>query len=329
MGASSQGKNQAWNKTFLFLGLVLAVYTVAFVLSRRMSSMEEAEVLSLGVAVDLVLLVPVVLYFLVVRARGLSPLAMAPVFLLSLIAAYQVLPSNYHSPLKWFELVIFPFEIGLLGWLGWRATKGANKVRHSGEDAYVQMQQLSESLVGNKRVAAFLTAELAVFYYALFSWRSKPHSARSATAITHHLESGHGGIVFGFVMILAIEGFAVHMLLHKWNPVVAWIFTLSSLYGVLWMIADYRATVLRPLLFDDDHILFRAGLRYTIQVPKSQIASLNCEKPTMKKGAQSLTLINAPTHWVTLREPMVAEGPYGMRRSVSAIGFTPDQTVPA
>ena len=60
---------------------------------------------------------------------------------------------------------------------------------------------------------------------------------------------------------MATEGLAVHVLILKWSALVAWIFTIGTVYGALWLIADYRATVLRPILVSDESILIRAGFR--------------------------------------------------------------------
>jgi len=42
------------------------------------------------------------------------------------------------------------------------------------------------------------------------------------------------------------------------------------------------------------------------------------------KESLNLTFLGTPTRWLTLSESMVAQGPYGFRRRVRAIGFEPD-----
>ena len=121
-----------------------------------------------------------------------------------------------------------------------------------------------------------------------------------------------------------VPGRAVHFLLHQWSVVGAWICTIGSAYGALWLIADYRATVLRPILVSGESILFRAGFRCTVQVPLDRIAGVSRNKPQLGKECVNLTFLGTPTRWLTLSEPMVTEGPYGLRRRVRAIGIAPD-----
>jgi hypothetical protein len=55
-----------------------------------------------------------------------------------------------------------------------------------------------------------------------------------------------------------------------WSTLAAWIFTMGNVYGALWLIADYRPTVLRPILVSDDGVLIRAGLRGSVRVSRSR-----------------------------------------------------------
>jgi hypothetical protein len=123
---------------------------------------------------------------------------------------------------------------------------------------------------------------------------------------------------------MLVEGLAVHVLLLKWSALAAWIFTISTAYAALWLIADYRATVLRPILISAETLWIRAGFRCTMKVPLGRIAGVSRTKPEFGKESVNLTMLGTPTHWVTLSEPMLAEGPYGVRRRVRAVGIEPD-----
>ena len=123
---------------------------------------------------------------------------------------------------------------------------------------------------------------------------------------------------------MAAEGFAVHLLLSVWNVLVAWVFTLSSVYGALWLIADFRATVLRPVLVSDESILIRGGIRYTVEVSRLQISSISRSQPEFSQEVLSLKLIGPPTHWIIFSEPVNVHGPYGTTRRVRAVSIEPD-----
>ena len=151
------------------------------------------------------------------------------------------------------------------------------------------------------------------------------HAPAGSSAFSQHRGSGHAAIVVAFVLMLSIEGLAVHLLLLDWSVLAAWISTISTAYAAVWLVGDYRATVLRPILVGDETMLLRAGLRWTVEVPRGAIASIGRDKPPFGKECLNLTFLGTPTRWLTLSEPIVAEGLYGVRRRVRAIGIARGQ----
>jgi hypothetical protein len=55
-----------------------------------------------------------------------------------------------------------------------------------------------------------------------------------------------------------------------------------------------------------------------------QITEVGRAKPAFGKQSVNLTFLGTPTRWLTLIEPIEAEGPYGLRRRVRAIGLELD-----
>ena len=91
------------------------------------------------------------------------------------------------------------------------------------------------------------------------------------------------------------------------------------------MVADYRATVLRPILVGEKRVLIRGGLRYTVDVSRSAITEICSRKPEFGKETLNLKLIGTPTHWIVFSEAVYAQGPYGTCRRVRAVGIQPDE----
>lgn len=310
----------------LFLCFVTVVYAAALIVVGRLPSIESAGVVAFAVTIDMVILVPLAFYFLFVRRAGHSIVRLAPVVVASLLVASMVLPSGHQRALHFIEAIVVPVEFGLLGWIIWRTGKALREARSSTAlDPLEQFRSAAFGLLRNNRAAGVFASEIGVFFYALGAWRSVPHHRAGTTAFSHHRRSGQAGIVVGFVMLLLAEGFAVHLLLSMWNSVAAWLFTLSSAYGALWMVADYRATVLRPILVGPGRVLIRAGLRYTVDVSRSEIAEICRKHPGFGKEALSLKLIGPPTHWIIFSEAVYAQGPYGTSRRILAVGIQPDE----
>jgi len=306
----------------------MGIYAAALVVVDQLSHLgARASAVAVGLTVDLVVVVPLTFYVLVVRPRRMPIVTVAPVLVLSALAASWVLPADRQQTLGVLEVLAIPVELGLLGWIVWRAAQALGEARlDAAADPLEQLRRAAFELTRNHRAAAAAASEIAVLFYALGSWWARPHVPVGTSAFTHHRRSGHAGIVLAFLLLMSVEGLAVHFLLRNWSPVAAWIFTIGTGYGALWLIADYRATVLRPILVDDKGVLVRAGLRCTLRVPLAKIAAIGRTKPQFGKESVNLTLLGTPTHWLTLSEPMVAEGPYGFRRRVRAVGVQPDVT---
>lgn len=310
----------------LFLCIALGVYATALAVVRRLPHLESAGALAVGLTVDMVVIVPLAFYFLVVRRRGLSAVTLVPVLVISVVAASRVLPSGHQQPLRALEALVALAEVVLVGWISWRSARAWRKARgDAAADPLEKFTRAAFDVTRNSRVAGVLASEIAVFYYSLGSWRSRPHVPVGTSAFSHHRRSGQAAMVFAFLLIMLAEGAAAHFLLLMWSTLAAWIFTGGTIYGALWLFADYRATVLRPILVSNESVLIRAGLRWTMRIPQGQIAEIGCIKPEVGKEILNCTFLGTPTLWITLEEPMLAQGPYGFQRRVRAIGMAPDE----
>lgn len=315
---------QAWPLTFLFL--VTAVYATAIVVAGQLSHVEQrSSAVAIALTFDLVIVVPLAFYVLVVRPRALPIVTLAPIVLLSVLGASRVLPADQQQTLNVLQVLAAPLELGLIGWIAWRAARALRHARRDTTgDPLEFLRKAAFELTKNQRAAAVFATEIAVFLYAIGSWQARAHAPRGTSAFSYHRRSGHAAIVLGFILALLVEGLAMHFLLRSWSSLFAWVFTLGTVYSALWLIADYRATVLRPILVSHDSVLIRAGLRCTLHVPLARIAAVAHKKPDFGRESINLTFLSTPTYWLTLSEPMVAEGPYGFRRPVRAFGIEPD-----
>ena len=309
----------------LFAAIAAGVYAAALVIAGQLRGLERPGAVAIGLTLDIVVVVPLAFYFLVVRRRGWPIVTLAPVVVLSAVAAARILPPDHQQSLRVLETLAVPLELGLVSWIAWRAARAFRKARRDATaDPLAQLRLAALGLLRNDRAAAIFASEIAVFYYALGSWRARPHAPAGMSPFTQHRRSGQAGIVLAFLLVISAEGFAVHMLVLGWSAVAAWIFTTLTAYSALWLFADYRATVLRPILVSDESVHVRAGLRWTLRVPREQVAAVERKKPELGKECLNLTLLGSPSHWIILSEPALAHGPYGLRRRVRALGIEPD-----
>jgi hypothetical protein len=173
---------------------------------------------------------------------------------------------------------------------------------------------------------------VGLLYFALFSWRSRPHTGGARAVFSHHRRIGYGAVAAGLMIVVAVEVVPVHLLLALWSPAAAWVLTALSLYTVLWLLGDYRAVVLRPSLLlstpDGDVLEIRLGVRWNLRLPLTAVRAVRrvgaTPPPAATPGYLRAVAIGQPRYLLELVEPVTARGPYGWRREVSLLGLTVD-----
>lgn len=303
------------------------VYAVAFFLARTLAG-DDAGALATGITLDLTLVVPLLYYLFVVRGAGARPLTVVPVFLLSLGVAHLIVPSAHRGALDVISQLAIPLEIALLGYVIVTTTRAIRRARSFGErepDLLARCRQLGTAVLPSRLLGDVLAHELAAIAYGLFSWRTAEPTGPDA--FSYHRQTGYGSFLVGVLVIATLEMGIVHVLLMRWQPAVAWTLLAISLYTVLWVIGDYRAMRLRPVVVGTDAIEVRLGLRWDARVPLRAIARV---RRPLTDGSEPRPDLRAVALWdpnlvLELTEPVTAHGLFGMRRQVSTIALALDE----
>ena len=322
-----------------FALVTATVYAVSVAILGTLATAADASLLASAVTADLAVLVPVLYWLLVVRG-GAPRLSLVPVCLLSLFAAGALVPSEHHQALNALETAAIPLEIGLVGYLFW-SVRRALRAEHAaagesdgkGEwDPLTRLQSAAKRLLGPGRGAEIVAFEATVLYFAFASWRRRaPEPAQNEVFITHHRKALYSMAFIGILIASPIELVPVHWLLGLWSETAAWIVTGLSIYGLVWLVGDYRAIVLGPSRLADGKFLFRLGLRWRADILLEQIRSCQklsaADKEALKgrKDVLRATLLGEPSHLIELEAPIDCDGPYGLRRQTSLIALSLDQ----
>ena len=144
---------------------------------------------------------------------------------------------------------------------------------------------------------------------------------------TFHTRSGWGAIVAGIIIAIVGEAIGVHFLIQQWSVIAAWIFTALDVYGIVWLIRDYRALERNRTTIDSDGLHIRYGNRWKADVPLSDIASIEPITGEWKRrpGALKIAMLDDPRLLIRLRNPVTASGLGRMiQRQIDAIAILPD-----
>jgi len=248
--------------------------------------------------------VPAGLWWLLVVRRGLArPRTVTRVAALS-VALCAVL---FGRELR---LLAVPLELGLV-WVAVRSLRRALQTRGAVDAAAALRAGLADAL-GDSAVSRAVATELAILWYALFSWgRSAPEGG-----FTAYKRSGWVAIYVAIILACVAEAIPLHFLFRRWGPLAAALSVVVHVYTVLWLIGDLRALVLRPIRVEAGKLVLRIGLRWEADVPLESIAAV--ERGPSNAGLR-LGVLGTPNLTVRLRAPMQVHGPFGIRKTSDAL----------
>jgi hypothetical protein len=297
---------------FLSFGLLATgIYAVAMTMERMRPALRQPELVSAGLLVDLLVVVPLAFYLLAIRRSGWPARTLIPLFLFSLTGAAWVLPDQRELLKHLSEVLSIPAEIGLVTWISVRTARSLKSTRGAGTDDMLErLRQVAREIVPVRAVAEAIAFEMAVVYFSLFAWRRRPPVLPGTRVFTYHRTSGYGALGFAFLIVTLAEAIPVHLLVTRWSPRGAWLLTALAAYGLLWFLGDYRATRLRPILLDEETLCIRTGLRWTLRIPRDHIVAIHKKAPQSEPFIRATLPAMTPL-WIELTEPVTAQGPYG------------------
>ena len=310
---------------------LVCLYGLAVAISTQLSSIADADVVALGLTLDL-LLWPVVGYLFVARRYGWPLISAVPVFMLSLVVAHQVLPEEHQSALSLTTRIAVPLvEIVVLSVLAFTVHRTRKLLREAraqdpSHDDFFDLARFSLRQTLPAPVSEILASELALFHYAFFGWRKSPPVG--PRDFSHHRTGLSGVLTAGLILATLVEIIPVHLLLHRWSSTLAWLVTALTVYGLFWLFGDFQAMRLRPHRVVDGKLHLRLGLRWSVDVPLADIVRLETlkgnGKPPAKQPDLKAVALGEQRYLIELRRPVFVRGLYGLRREVRSIGFTVD-----
>ena len=303
-----------------FLLLAVTINVVDSVITRSIADPGKRVVVAAAASADLILVVSAIYYWLLVRPgiRGRSSLI--PILLLGTLHASLLYPNARIVTASIAGLC----EAALIGYVVVQV-RGRSRRRPESrpEDPVDSMRASLESVFLTPGVARVIALELSILYYALFSWRAKPHVPDDAQAFTLHKKSGQVELFYVIALVSLMETVPVHLLLGHWSRLWAWIATSVSLYGMVWMIGMARSISLRPVLVGPDYLDVKFGLLFRLRVPRELIV-----KPASNAVSAEETAVvprrSEPNVRIELLRPLDAEGPLGIRKRVARIALAVD-----
>ncbi len=304
----------------------VVVYAAAFFVVEVLPTVDAPGTVAAGLTLDLVVIVPALYYVVLVRGRKWPAITLAPVFLLSFGAASVIVPDAYHGLLNAIRYALPVVELTLVGYVAYRAwhvVRSGRDARSEQRDFYVRMRTMLRVALDVPVAAGVLAYEVSLFRYA-FSFRSR---AATEGGYSYHRRTGYGAVLTAILIAAGFELAAAHVLLRLWSETAALVHLAVSLYGIVWLVGDYRAMRQRPHELDIDGIRLRLGLRWDIEVSWEEVAAVfRARRPGSDDEYLSMAPIGNPAYIIEFRAPVEAIGPYGLVRKVRRVGLVVDDS---
>lgn len=116
------------------------------------------------------------------------------------------------------------------------------------------------------------------------------------------------GLMLAIGLAIAVETAALHLLLIRRHPVIAWLLTASSASILVWLAADYRRLGDSALRIDDLAVHLDIGLRFRASVARDRIATAITptwrDLPAPGAGFLNATKPAEPNVLLTFRDPV-------------------------
>lgn len=124
------------------------------------------------------------------------------------------------------------------------------------------MEQTIQGRLGRGGFAPFALFEARIWYYGLFMRKGGRLRFRGEQHFSYDKNEGNASNQVAVIMLLLFEMPLSHLLLHlvAVNPLLAWIVDGLTLWSLLYLVAEYRATHWRPVSLDADALLIRYGV---------------------------------------------------------------------
>ena len=320
----------SFSKTSLLIyGAPLFVILSSVLITQTSLFWQAPDALALGVTYDLALTSPL-LYLFLIRNKPIPKTTAVPFFLGGLVLASFLLPENFHFHLDLLKTFLLPVvELSLFVVLLIKTRQTIREFRHSPnqQDFLSSLRYSAIKTSGMEWAGNIVASEIAMLYYSLFCWRKLPKASDSS--FSYHRQSGTPALYGALVLLLIVETLAVHIILHLWSPLTAWILTLSSIYTIIFIVGHLKACMYRPIVLLEDRLIIRCGITADAEIPFSSIASVSATNNSLneKEGFQLPMLKGIePTNMeIKLHEPVVLSGMYGMRKSVQTLLLFVDQ----
>ncbi|MBX3051151.1 MAG: hypothetical protein KF753_06750 [Caldilineaceae bacterium] len=311
---------------FVALALLMVLLEVWIVTLPEFTG--KIGLLSLAITADLTLGIPALYYLFFVHSRRAPAITLAPIFLLSVLLAHWVLPAEGKSYLHWLEWILPLVELGILVYAGTKIRAIRRRFLELRPQAVYPSDALDTAVQnvagGNAPLLRLAATEFSMLYYGILGWfLSFQPNQESHTPFSYHRKTLYPAFLGLILVLIPLETLALHLVIGHWSTTAAWVVTGLSIYSAFWIVGDFHAIRLHPIVAAPDGLHLRCGFRWQTIVRWTQITALRKWRQADGENEQyaNLAVIGQPAWLVEFQQPVTLHGLFNRSRQAEAIGL--------
>lgn len=311
-----------------FAAIAGALVAIEWWLVSRAAAVHPA--IALAITLDLLVGLPFLYYVLLVRPKAVPAGTQIGAFIAAALIGRLVLPPAMRGYANSVLALATALELLVFVLVVWKIKRMIGHYRRLRPQMVYPGDTLSASMAAAgfpRRLAAIVATEAMLVWSVLFGWFSAFHPQADQRSFAYHRRSGYGAVLSVLAFGLIGETAGVHLLVSHWSPLAAWILSGLSIYTLLWLIGDFQAMRLNPIVLTATTLHLRTGMRWRVEIPREAIRSIR--RATAADRRQPGYLDLAPlgnAGWIVeVERPLAANGLFGMSRSATAFGISMDE----
>lgn len=313
-----------------FIGISTLIITIEYFIVHSAKYVSHPDVLSLAITLDIAVVIPLLYYFLISRKLKIAPITTIIVFLICTGIATLILPSSNQFYLDKAKYLLVFAELAIItyGVINIRKIIQVFKTNSQNQNDFVLNLTIAmQQVLGNSKLWPVVVGEINTVRYGLLFWIGKKEINEGQKYFSTYKNSGYAAIWSIIFFVMLIETTGLHLLLRNWSPTLAIILTLLSIYTIIFFISDLAAIIKRPIIFNNDKLFFRIGIRWNSIIDPAIIESVEIIRNFDKdknKGTLNCALAGDPNIGITLYEPIVFNSFYGIKKIAGEFVFNVD-----
>ena len=320
------------NRILLFILFSTILLITEVYISKSM--LYQAPYIPLAVVFDVIVIIPIMYYFFLVRPSIVPKFTIWIIFLASIASVSFLMPEKSIKYLNLLYTIIPLIEVFIIGFALFKIKSIVKQFKVQNEHSMYISDSIIHTLegfTGSSIVINILASEISFIYFSIVGWFKIYVQKKDTEIFTYTKTSNYKVIVIALVVATLLGAIGTHFIVNIFSSVLAWIITISTLYLILYMLGDVNAAKLQPMVISKEIFYLRVANRQRVDIPLDNIMSVKQLKREHTIGEKKvddvleLYLLNEANIEMTLENEVLVNGLLGSKKVGKVLAFYVDE----